>query len=175
MKKKELNDEDHIYMTEILAELADIFKDEVDVLHKATGKSTATCLGDCMRPFFRDAFKSVRSENDKRVRKYGAKMYVWDIDEGMARSSLVREFDIFECAGLGKIGDGIRERVGEAHNTDAVEIKAFGRAKLDDSLARHRTSISKGNGTATKRIYYKYDGVKYMMQATIYRVDKNKS
>lgn len=176
MKKVELDEADRLYVEEVLEELSDIFKTDVDALVRLDGKSAYSALSALLRPFIKTSYvgETVNEAEfrDNRTRDWSVKVYIWDMGNGQQTGELVQEYHTQVCAGLIAVGTWLRTAMEEQHGTEPEHVEQFTERIMAQRMGGMHAAISKGKGKATTRIKYVLRGIKYEMQATVLRHDE---
>lgn len=176
MKKVELDEDDRLYVEEVIDELADIFKTDVDALVRLDGKSSYSALTTLLRPFIKTNYVGETANEvefrDNRTRDWSVKTYIWDMGNGQQTGEMVMEYEAQICSGLVGVGTWLRTAMEEHHGVEAEHVEQFTERVMSQRIGGMHAAISKGNGKATARLKYTLRGIKYEMQATVLRYDQ---
>ncbi len=177
MKKVELSADDQQYVEEVLDELSDVFKTDVDALVRLEGKSAYSALSALLRPFIKTSYigESVneREFRDNRTRDWSVKVYIWDQGNGAQTGELVQEYSHEICNGMTGVGQWLRECMEQQHGVEAEHMEPFTERVMKQRMGGMHAAVSKGGGKASMRIKYVHRGTHFEMQATVLRFEAN--
>ncbi len=175
MKKVELADEDRQYVEEVLEELQDVFKTDVDALVRLEGKSAYSALTSLLRPFIKTSYVgetvNEREFRDNRTRDWSVKVYIWDMGNGSQTGELVHEYSHEICNGMVGVGQWLRQAMEDQHGTEPDHVEPFTERVMKQRMGGMHAAVSKGGGKASMRIKYVIGGTHFEMQATVLRFE----
>ncbi len=175
MKKVELAEDDRQYVEEVLEELQDVFKTDVDALVRLEGKSAYSALSVLLRPFIKTAYigetANEREFRDNRTRDWAVKVFIWDMGTGKETGELVQEYRTQICTGMTGVGRWLRSAMEEQHGTEPDHVEQFTERVMKQRMGGMHAAVSKGGGKASMRIKYVLRGTHYTMQANVLRHD----
>ncbi len=175
MKKVELADEDRQYVEEVLDELKDVFKTDVDALVRLEGKSAFSALSALLRPYIKTAYIGETPNEvvfrDNRTRDWAVKVYLWDMGNGAQTGELGKEYDTKICTGMTEVGQWLRDAMEEHHGVEPDHLEPFTERVMKQRMGGMHAAVSKGGGKASLRIKYIIRGNHFMLQANVLRFD----
>ncbi len=175
MKKVELSEDDRQYVEEVIDELCDVFKTDVDALVRLEGKTAYSALTSLLRPFIKTSYigetVNEREFRDNRTRDWAVKVYIWDMGNGAQTGELVQEYSTNICTGMTGVGDWLRDCMEQQHGVEAEHMEPFTERVMKQRMGGMHAAVSKGGGKATTRIKYVHRGNHFEMQATILRFE----
>ncbi len=178
MKRLNLPNEDEAKLVAAAEVICKVLMDRAQKLAESTERKIGSCIMTLMRPYvwayLEPEIRALRFDN--RERFWEVAIYFWDIATDQSSAELIGKSSIEEVRGMNKISELIRSFVADIHKPDGLtcdHFPEFDPVRMAKRLGGMRPAISRGDGKATLRIYYKVsEDKRYLCQVDIKRTDR---